>query len=121
MVFAVIPVILRVQVAVWFMNGLCGLFPAIEALAFEYVPPGPGAPRMVCDGTKVAPPRPLSRNFPLPKNKSQPEGPVPALLAVPLEATLTRASGPSVPIVPLVKALLLSVKNRSLMFCPTSF
>ena len=44
-VFAVIPVILMVQVAVWFMKGLCGLFPAIEALAFEYVPPGPGAPR----------------------------------------------------------------------------
>src|SRR5947207_15345795 len=109
MVFAVIPVILRVQVAVWFMNGLCGLFPAIEPLAFEYTPPGPGAPRMVCDGTKVAPPRPLSRTFPLLKNKSQPERPVPALLAVTLEATVTRAPGTSVPIVPVVNALLLSV------------
>src|SRR5438445_10566188 len=63
MVFAVIPVILMVQVAVWFMKGLCGLFPAIEALAFEYVPPWPGAPRMVCDGRREARRRPLSVSY----------------------------------------------------------
>src|SRR2546430_17066890 len=69
MVFAVIPVILMVQGAVWFLKGVCGVFPSIEALALEYVPPGPGEPGVGGDGTQEGPPRRLSRNFHFPKNK----------------------------------------------------
>jgi hypothetical protein len=88
-VFALIPVPLRINVADWFRNGLCGPFPAIEPFALVY---GPGpiirfAGPAVCP--KVGAQITHRRNPPWYDPSIQPLVTVPPVVAVPLPLIVT--------------------------------